>query len=79
MYLTVNFEQLANELRAGERTVIFRKVDGTLREMRCTLQASVVPALQGSTRKQNDTVFTVFDVVAQDWRCFKRDRIIAIF
>lgn len=79
MYITVNFDRLTVELQHGVRTVLFRKVDGSLREMRCTLQASVVPALQGSNKRRSDAVYTVFDVEAQDWRCFKRDRVIAIW
>lgn len=79
MYITVDFARLTTELQHGVRTVLFRKLDGTLREMRCTLQADVVPAVKGSNARRSDAVFTVYDVEQQGWRCFNKQRVVAIW
>lgn len=58
-------------------TVVFRKQDGTKRVMHCTTNPEFVPTHKHSTRQKPvhsgdyfSGLFTVFDVVAQDWRSF---------
>ena len=76
-------------LRTSVAVVKFTKNDGTLREMRCTLQFDQIPlekvpaTAQGSpglldetkVRKPNDEVCSAFDLDKQEWRSFRYDRI----
>lgn len=76
-------------LRTSVAVIKFTKNDGTLREMRCTLQFDQIPrnkvpaTAQGSlaplnetkVRKPNDEVCSAFDLDKQEWRSFRYDRI----
>jgi hypothetical protein len=72
---------LKETLTNGIATVTFEKADGSLREMRCTLQASYLPAQllqEGTTRKENLDVLAVWDIDAGGWRSFRMDSIKSI-
>ena len=56
--------------------VTFTKANGTVREMRCTLQADKLPKTYG-TSKPNDEVMVVLDTEANAWRSFRLDRVIS--
>jgi hypothetical protein len=65
----------------------FIKSDSTERIMNCTLKASVVNAAyeNGSVRPVNEIqdlqqgdAFTVWDIDAENWRCFRLDRLLEI-
>jgi hypothetical protein len=76
--------QLKETLVAGIATVTFEKVDGTLREMRCTLNPDYLPPQllreEGSAaaRTTPDTVLAVWDLDAGGWRSFRIDSIKSI-
>lgn len=61
--------------------ITFTKVDGTERDMRCTLNEKVIPALNveqtASTKKHQETegVLRVWDVDKESWRSFRWDSI----
>lgn len=58
--------------------VQFRKIDGSIRDMRCTLQESYLPpaATTGTgTRAVNPNIVTVFDIDKQEWRSFRKDQV----
>tara|TARA_R110002167_G_scaffold124011_2_gene303227 strand:- start:279 stop:572 length:294 start_codon:yes stop_codon:yes gene_type:complete len=59
-----------------ECEVQFEKADGTIRDMQCTLQDSIVPATKGTRATKNSNIITVFDTKAQGWRTVKFDKII---
>jgi hypothetical protein len=65
-------EHLLNDLRNGEVTLMFTKVDGTARTMRCTLSQSLLPPVdttrEPSTRKKAEHVLAVYDLDKQGWR-----------
>jgi hypothetical protein len=68
-------------LAEREMTITFRKADGDLREMRCTLQESVAPKIVRETaepRKYNPDICVVWDLDRQAWRSFRWDRITRI-
>jgi len=73
--------QLKETLTNGIVTVTFEKVDGTLREMRCTLHPDYLPPQllreEGSVQNKTtpDTVLAVWDVDAGGWRSFRMDSI----
>ncbi len=66
-------------LLAGPTTVVFTKVDGTQRSMKCTLSESLLPPrpVTESQRKVNDGIQTVFDLELNQWRSFKWDNFIS--
>ena len=68
------------KLKASMRQCIvkfyYRKVDGMIREAYGTLKESLLPATQGSGRRQNDTLFTYFDTEKSEYRCFKKANLI---
>jgi hypothetical protein len=56
----------------------FMKKDGTLREMKCTLNENKIPEAskpKGSGKSQNDDSIAVFDLVKQEWRSFRFDSV----
>lgn len=73
--------ELKETLENGVATVTFEKTDGTLREMRCTLRADMLPKQllreegDASKRTTPDTVLAVWDLDAGGWRSFRIDSI----
>ena len=66
-------------LLTGPTTVVFKKIDGTERTMKCTLNEALLPKreLTESNRKVNDDIQTVFDLELNQWRSFKWDNFIS--
>lgn len=66
-------------LLTGPTTIVFKKVDGTVRTMKCTLNDALLPKREvtESERKANDGVQTVFDLELNQWRSFKWDNFIS--
>lgn len=77
----MNKYELKETMRNGIVTVVFEKVDGTLREMRCTLQDQYLPQLlteqqeAAKIRNENENVLAVWDVDNKGWRSFRVDSI----
>jgi hypothetical protein len=74
--------ELKETLSKGIMTVTFEKLDGTLREMRCTLQTEFLPPqlLQegAKPRAENPNVLSVWDIESHGWRSFRIDSIKSI-
>jgi hypothetical protein len=75
--------QLKQSLKNGVVTVTFEKSDGTLREMRCTLQSDFLPPqlLQEGVytpRTPNLDILAVWDIENGGWRSFRMDSIKSI-
>lgn len=76
-------ESLRLMLHEGEVSVEFTKVDGTKREMLCTLSSAKIPEGQlptqedteKSARKTSDEALRVFDLQKNAWRSFRYDSI----
>lgn len=74
-------EQLLEVLRAKDPAVVtFTKVDGTVRDMYCTLNEELIPAdklpKNEKTLKENTAVIRVFDLgEAKGWRSFRVDSV----
>jgi hypothetical protein len=71
-------EWLRDMLRVGEMTVTFEKLDGTTREMRCTLLESEIPEEmkpKNSGKAQSEESIAVFDLEKQAWRSFRYDSV----
>jgi len=72
-----NKYDLKETLRDGVFTVVFEKVDGTMREMECTLNPTFMPPQllteqqeSAKIRNENDDVLAVWDTQAKGWRSF---------
>ena len=74
--------ELKETLSNGIVTVTFEKLDGTIREMRCTLQADMLPPMllqEGAKpRVENPNVLSVWDIDSHGWRSFRIDSIKSI-
>lgn len=68
--------EVVDSLTRNECQIQFEKADGTLRDMKCTLQASVVPETKGTGKSNPAGVLTVFDTEKQGWRTIKFDKVI---
>jgi hypothetical protein len=72
---------LKSLLREQEVTIFFKKVDGTEREMLCTLSESVIPEEKmpkGTGKAKSDEILAVFDVENDGWRSFRWDSVTRI-
>lgn len=61
--------------------VKFRKVDGSIRNMICTVRMSMIPKNKrpnGNGSNYDSNQIRVFDVVAQNWRSMREDSIIEV-
>ena len=78
-------DNLKNTLKDCIVKVTFEKTDGTMREMRCTLNNTYLPPqkvlAEGEepvVRKENLDVLSVWDVEVGGWRSFRMDSIKSI-
>lgn len=76
-------EQIKAAIRKGEVSIAFEKADGSVREMRCTLNLDNLikeeyhPKSE-DRRKQNPEVQTVFDLDKNEWRSFRWDKLLSV-
>lgn len=81
-----HFERWLRDLLYDHRVrVTFRKSDGSLREMNCTLQGKIIQPLieqkYGSAQSKTNRKapnFTVWDLDVNDWRSFVLRRVESI-
>lgn len=65
-------------LKTDTVDLTFEKKDGTIREMKATLQETMLPVIEKKTdrvRKENVEVLSVFDTEKQEWRSCRFDSI----
>lgn len=61
--------------------VKFRKVDGSIRNMICTLDLSMIPNKKhptGMMSNYSDNQIRVFDIVAQEWRSMREENVLEV-
>ena len=56
--------------------VTFKKKDGSLREMQCTLISDFLPETKGSGGYSG--IVTVYDTEQEGWRSFREDSVIQV-
>lgn len=79
-------EDVSNMLKRRVARVIFKKANGEIRTMDCTLMESMlavdakIEGRIGSTlpRKPNPDVLSVWDIEKDDWRSFRWDRVCSV-
>jgi hypothetical protein len=73
---------LSEQLNAGIAEVTFTKVNGEVRTMPCTLQASLLPKVEVIEGKQKKApkpeVMSVFCTDKKEWRSFRVDNVISV-
>lgn len=75
-------DKFVARLLSGPCTVVFNKVDGTARRMRCTLDPKLIPekfetkTVGRASNEENKTAIVVFDLEVGDWRSFRVDSVI---
>lgn len=71
---------LSELLKTGTYTVTFTKVDGTSRDMPCTLQENLLPtrAFAESKREPNPETLSVWCVDKEAWRSFRVMNVTAV-
>jgi hypothetical protein len=73
---------LVEKLENHVCVISFVKLDGTLRKMRCTLREEYLPKRENSRllseSRENQNVLPVWDLEANEWRAFHKDRVVAI-
>lgn len=78
----INKDTLRKELKEGVKTITFTKTDGSQRVLKCTLQESVLPAVDTTktttAKKQSDEALAVWDIENAGWRSFRFDSIISV-
>jgi len=73
--------QILTGLHSGIITVVFTKVDGTERTMKCTLNREYLPEQtdiqehETKSKTKPDTSIAVWDVEKEAWRSFRWDSI----
>jgi hypothetical protein len=71
-------DYIYNKLKSGIATVTFTKVDGSVRNMRCTLSNDYLPSEfqgKGSMITEAGNVIRVFDLDIREWRSFRVDSV----
>jgi len=70
---------LKHVLKTNIATVTFKKKDGSIRIMQCTLDPKIVPAYvvteNKKTKKTNNNVMAVYDTEVEGWRSFTLDSV----
>lgn len=72
---------IINMLSTGIVNVKFTKLDGTIRDMKCTLAESIIKPHEKKTdreKKINEDIISVWDIDKEGWRSFRYDSIISI-
>lgn len=71
-------EEIKEFLSSTEAEVVFKKLDGTTRVMRCTLKSNYLPPLKGSNNARSMEVLPVWDLEKESWRSFRIDSVESI-
>lgn len=77
--------ELKELLKTSVVNVTFTKVDGTERQMVCTLAEEFLPEKKATTievenvKTKSDNIFTVYDLEKEAWRSFRLDSVISYF
>ena len=78
-------QKILDLLNDGVCEVTFKKVDGELRVMQCTLKADIVPVKQSltedaavKTRAKAPGVVSAWSLDRRDWRSFRVNNVISV-
>lgn len=80
--MTVDRDEMLTMLKSGVCTLVFTKVNGEVRKMRCTLVRDLIPTeshpktlsddpKESETKPDNTDIIKVYDLDANGWRSFR--------
>ena len=70
-------QEVEGLLKVGYGQFRFHKVDGSVREMNCTLQPGIIPELSTLVSRSNPGQLVVYDVDVEGWRTVTYDRVLS--
>jgi hypothetical protein len=73
-----SFDEIYEKLKHNVVNVTFTKVDGSTRNMRCTLKDTFLPEQfrgKGTVLTEGSNVLRVFDLDLNEWRSFRVDSV----
>jgi len=73
-------EKVIKDLREGKIVVEFKKLNGDLRQMYCTLNEEFIPEdrIPKTSKQPTPDVVRAFDMFKGEWRSFRTDNILTI-
>jgi hypothetical protein len=78
----LTYAQILELLHQSDCEVTFKKVDGELRVMPCTLRSEVLPEKTLSENKRirehNTNVISAWSLDRREWRSFRVDNVVSI-
>lgn len=74
----INWALVDTALRSGTALITFKKADGSIRVMECTLADYLLPEVKGTGRPTPDHLVLVYDLENDGWRSFKRESVISV-
>jgi len=69
-----NWESVRAELTKGSALITFKKANGELRVLECTLAEYILPEVVNPS-SLSDEAMTVFDLESNQWRSFRFDTV----
>ena len=81
--MSINKQEVLDKLHNSICEVVFTKVNGEKRVMKCTLQEAMLPAkvdLEENLQKKkaNPDVLAVWDTESEGWRSFRWDSVMEV-
>ena len=74
----MNRDELVAKLQSDLLKVTFKKVNGAIRVMECTLVSDFLPMVGHTSTTQSEEVIPVWDLEADAWRSFRVDNVISV-
>ena len=77
----MNIDSLREMLKTDLATIVFTKIDGSMREMHCTLMPEYLPVIELDPRIKyapSPVIITVWDLEQNAWRSLKFNSILSI-
>ena len=68
---------LVDAFYTGVVKVVFRKANGEIREMDCTLKPEILPETTQESNHTSGETMVVYDLDKSAWRSFRLDRVIS--
>tara|TARA_Y100000034_G_scaffold58916_1_gene71743 strand:- start:414 stop:668 length:255 start_codon:yes stop_codon:yes gene_type:complete len=70
-------EDIMSRLQSGKTEIFFKKVDGSIRHMICTLNPSLAPKiLEAKGQSSTPGIIAVWDLEKNAWRSFRTESVI---
>lgn len=77
---TIDIQRFRELLRKGEVNFSYKKIDGTIREARGTLDFNMIPEEShpiGTGKATSDSTISYFDLDKNAWRSLRTDNLIS--